>query len=174
MTRVATLQQLPNRCCPKASLANGGRKHDVQYEWVILVLAWVLIEESSMCELSLRSCCGQDDSDAFTPERFAREVRRLAIDAYKGLTYPHVPQAELDGLKRRASELFGQTEVPRSAEMTRWLRNIGRAIDVRLKYDTKVSPSPRRKGVADGRIGRSPAPRLFARERPAHVLTGRE
>jgi hypothetical protein len=127
-----------------------------------------------MFELSPRCCCEPADPDAFTPERFARDVRRLAIEAYKALTYPDVPQAELDGLKGRALELVSQTQVPRSPEMTRWLRNVGRAIDVRLEYDTKVSTGLRRKGVGEGRTGRSPAPRLLARERPGYVLTGRE
>jgi hypothetical protein len=123
-----------------------------------------------MSQLSLRSCCERADSDAFTPEEFAREVRRLAIDAYRALTYPDVQRAELDALKGRASDLVSLTQVPRSPEMTRWLRNIGRAIDVRLRYDKKVTPRSCQKGLVHSRTGRSPARRLIAFEPPMQPI----
>ena len=93
-----------------------------------------------MLELSPGCCREETDPDALEPEEFAREVRRLAIDAYRALTYPAGPHAELTRLNHRSTGLLCQTRVPRSIDMTKWLCGIQCAIDARLRYQEKVPP----------------------------------
>jgi hypothetical protein len=91
-----------------------------------------------MIRLAKGMCAERPATGEMEPEEFAREVRRLAIDTYKGLTYPDVPGDELARLKLRANALFHHSRASRAIEMTRWLRSVNRAIDVRMKYEGKV------------------------------------
>ena len=79
------------------------------------------------------------------PEEFAREVRRLAIETYKGLTYPDFPGEELARLRHRSRALLRHSRTSRSIEMTKWLNSVNRAIDVRLRYENKVALAKRTK-----------------------------
>jgi hypothetical protein len=122
---------------------------------------WIANEALSMIEIAPGCCREGTAHGAFDPEGFARGVRTLAIDAYRALTFPDVAGAELTRLKRRAEGLLLQTQVRRTAEMDRWLRNIGRAIDVRLGYAEKVGLGAGRKGAdVDERRGEATIPRL--------------
>jgi hypothetical protein len=98
-------------------------------------------EGFQMLELAPGCCREKTDRDALEPEEFAREVRRLAIEAYRALTYPEIPDAELTRLKRRSEGLICQTQVPRAIDMTKWLCGVHRAIDVRLRYQEKADPA---------------------------------
>ena len=104
----------------------------------------------------------QTGIDEMDPAEFAREVRRLAIDAYKALTNPDFPEDGLTRLKHRSHALLCQTRVPRAIEMTRWLCSVNRAIDARLGYEGKVATSKRRTDVAETQssCGRSAYPRI--------------
>jgi hypothetical protein len=94
------------------------------------------------------SCEPVDPNDR-DPQDFAREVRRLAIDAYKALTYPDVADYALADLKLRSADLIRLSHAPRGSEITKWLRSIDRAIETRLQYEEKVSPGARRVVIAD-------------------------
>ena len=94
-----------------------------------------------MIELAPGCCREKTDPDALDPEEFAREVRGLAIDAYRALTYPDVSDAELTRLKRRSEGLLRETQVPRASEITQWLCSVHRAIDLRLRYQENVDPA---------------------------------
>jgi hypothetical protein len=64
-----------------------------------------------MIELAPECCREKPDPEAFGAEEFARDIRRLAIDAYRALTYPDVPDADLTRLKRQSEGLLCQTQV---------------------------------------------------------------
>jgi hypothetical protein len=93
-----------------------------------------------MIRLAKAMCAERPATYEMEPEEFAGEVRRLAIDAYKGLTYPDVPRDELARLKLRSNALFRQSRASKAIEMTKWLCSVSRAIDVRLQYEKKVGP----------------------------------
>jgi hypothetical protein len=95
-------------------------------------------EVSRMIRLASATSAERPATDKMEPAEFAREVRRLAIDAYKALTYPDVSGDELARLKHRSQALLGQIRASRAIEMTKWLCSVNRAIDVRLRYENKV------------------------------------
>ena len=123
-------------------------------------------EASKMIRLAKAVAFERTGADEMGPEEFAREVRRLAIDAYRGLTYPDVPPDKLARLKHRSQALLGQIRGIRAIEMTKWLCSVSRAIDVRLRYENKVGRSARQTTVAKANASCDesafPSIRLFA------------
>jgi hypothetical protein len=105
-------------------------------------------EVSKMIRLANTVAFERSGAHEMEPEEFAREVRRLAVDAYRGLTYPDVPRDVLARLKRRSQVLLDQIRESGAIEMTRWLCSVDRAIDVRLRYEDKVGPSASQTEVA--------------------------
>lgn len=87
--------------------------------------------------MSSSGCCPeQSDSGRLDPADFAREIRQLALDTYRGLTCPDSSVDELSALQRRFEDLLRQTQEPRTAELNRWLRSGDRAICARLHGDS--------------------------------------
>ena len=80
------------------------------------------------------------DPDAIDPLGFARQVRRLAIDAQRTLAYSDASIEELTCLKHRSKGLLHQIQVPRTIGSVRWLCVVDRAIDISLRNREKVSP----------------------------------
>jgi hypothetical protein len=77
-------------------------------------------------------CSDQRDPDRLEPDEFGREIRRLAIDASRGLGRPDTSVDELTSLKRRFDDLLDRGQQVRASEINRWLRSGKRKIEVRL------------------------------------------
>ena len=90
-----------------------------------------------MAVLASGLCSERRVPDRLEPDEFAREIRRLAIDAWRGLTRTDTSVDELTSLKCRFEDLLRQRQGARVAEINRWLRNGKRAIDARLHLNPK-------------------------------------
>jgi hypothetical protein len=89
-------------------------------------------------------CSERRVPDRLEADEFAREIRRLAIDSWRGLTRPDPSIDELSSLKGRFDDLLDRTQAPREAEINRWLLNGKRTINDRLSPDptTALRSSP--------------------------------
>jgi hypothetical protein len=62
-------------------------------------------------------------------ERFARAIRRLAVDAHRALKRPDAPDGELMELRRRFEVLLRAARGSQQAEIHHWLRSAHRKLD---------------------------------------------
>jgi hypothetical protein len=84
----------------------------------------------------------RSESGILDAGRFARSLRRLAIETHEILNRPDAATGELTGLRWRFEQLLRVARGSRLTEIERWLRSARRALDARLLSRLVVSPEP--------------------------------
>jgi hypothetical protein len=79
-----------------------------------------------------RMCSTRREAESLDPDEFARELRQLAMDTWRGLKVADTSFSELDSLNNRVEFLLRQTSEPPATEIKTWLRNAKRVIGARL------------------------------------------
>ena len=74
----------------------------------------------------------QSEPETLDVGRFARVVRRLAIEAHEILNRRDAMAGELTELRRRLQELLRAARDSRLTEIEHWLRSADRRLDARL------------------------------------------